>query len=85
MSREKYIHRYSIRNCPDCGNDLTRLEGVFIEVFPDGWTPRLIPSHLSDVDGAVEDVDEVIEAGWHGDTLCGCCERSLNDYEDVYL
>jgi hypothetical protein len=76
----KYLHRYSVKACPECGHELTQADGVTIEIT-DGYGNREIPSRLDDI-GTVVDEDDVIQDGKHSDTLCGKCRQPLNEYEE---
>ena len=76
----EYRHFYSVLKCPECGRDLTTPGGVVIETYEEGEGNNYLSSQL-DEDGEVEDVDGVIEAGLHCDTLCAVCREPLNDYE----
>lgn len=76
----EYHHFYSVRECPECGRDLTAPGSVIIETYEEGEGHNYLLSRLNK-DGELEDVNDVIEDGLHSDTLCAVCNEPLNDYE----
>lgn len=80
-----------LKNCPECGHDLTACDdsGIFPE--PTGITLELVVSgraisvntHLSS-DGTLIDTDDgAVAAGFHSGTNCGGCGEQLINMEGV--
>ena len=76
----EFSHRYSVRRCPECQNDLTQPDGVTIETADQDNDNKYLSSRLTS-NGTVIDVDCVIKNGFRSDTLCGKWSRPLNEYE----
>jgi hypothetical protein len=81
----EYTHKYSVSECPECDNDLTSKNdggGVTIVYGEDGDTEKECVSVLAGDNNTLVDVDDVIEQGWHKQTLCRMCSHDLADEED---
>jgi hypothetical protein len=76
---DAYRHRYPTI-CPFCDATLTRPGSVsLIYTVGDGQTHNT-PTCL-DEDGTLIDVGNVIVGGYHADTVCRRCEKSLAEHE----
>jgi hypothetical protein len=70
-----------LTECPTCGNDLTAGSGVDLDLVVGGRS-LTVSSSLTD-DGVLMDTDDnAVSNGYHSETMCGKCGRSLQEFEE---
>ena len=74
-----YEHRYDVKKCHKCKADLTKKGAVNLVASVGG----VVSEFISDLDktGLLNDVDRLVENGYHSDTTCGLCGQSLAQFE----
>lgn len=82
-----YQYRYTtaagepLLRCPWCGRGLVERGAITLEVVGAG-KPLWLPTRLH-TDGRLEDVDDLVAAGYHSATYCAGCAGMLINMEDV--
>lgn len=75
-----YEHRYPTK-CPGCSANLTDADTVLVTISVADHELE-VTSEL-DPNGVLNDVDRVIENGYHSSTECNECGDSLNEHEII--
>lgn len=76
-----YSKQYSLITCPKCGNDLTAPDSIVLNFGvseADGYRLTCL-----DENGNLEDVEQLVEMGYHKGTQCAKCHTDLDKYEGI--
>jgi len=71
-------YSYTVTRCPKCKADLTKEDAISLVTSAGGV--RETPTRL-DEDGDLIDVEDLVANGYHSETRCGSCDKSLVDFE----